>query len=48
MDRNTSVLKSIKEDFSYQIAKATMKPFDSSNIELGFIRIRVKDKFRSK
>lgn len=47
MDRNTSVLKSIKEDFSYQIAKATMKPFDSSNIELGFIRIRVKDKLRS-
>ena len=46
MDRNTSVLKSIKEDFSYQIAQATMRPFDSSNIELGFIRIRVKDKLR--
>lgn len=47
MDRNTSILKSIKEDFSYQIARAIMKPFDSSDIELGFIRIRVKDKLRS-
>lgn len=47
MDRNTSILKSIKEDFSYQIAKATMRPFDSTNIELSFIRLRVKDKLRS-
>ena len=47
MDRNTSILKSIKEDFSYQIAKATMRPFDSANIELSYIRLRVKDKLRS-
>ena len=36
MDRNTSILKSIKEDFSYQIAKAIMKPFDRNNIELSY------------
>lgn len=47
MDRNTSILKSIKEDFSYQIAKAIMRPFDRNNIKLNSIRITVKDKLRS-
>lgn len=47
MDRNTSILKSIKGDFSYQIAKAIMRPFDRNNIILNSIRIRVKDNLRS-
>lgn len=47
MDRNPSILKSIKEDFSYQIAKAIMKPFDRNNIELNSIHIRVKDNLQS-
>lgn len=47
MDRNTSILKSIKEDFSYQIAKAIMRPFDRNNIKLNSIRLTVKDNLRS-
>ena len=47
MDRNSPILKSIKEDFSYQIAKAIMEPFDINNIKLNSIRIRVKDNLRS-